>query len=308
MRALADLLSELRTRRVSPARLESALASWLAADGPGAARPELGRLFASYDSELRRVRSPRTPSGVRCARSTPLRERPALWGRTPVLFYGFDDLTPLQLDAIETLGRVVDAPVTVSLAYEPGRWAFAGRASTFQALAPLVQEHRELPARAEHYATHARTALSHLERSLFEPGAARVGSGAAVRLLEGGGERAELELVASEIARPARAGHFQPRRWRSLRARRELRWSCSRRSSRAPASRSRCSAGAPSPTRRSAGPLPVSCVASARRRSGVAGELADLLAWLRAPGLLERPVACRLARLQNPPRWALRRR
>ena len=57
-----------------------------------------------------------------------LRERPALWARTPVLFYGFDDLTRLQLDAIETLGRVVDAEVTVSLAYEPGRAAFAGRA------------------------------------------------------------------------------------------------------------------------------------------------------------------------------------
>ena len=25
-------------------------------------------------------------------------------GAAPVLFYGFDDLTPLQLDAIETLG------------------------------------------------------------------------------------------------------------------------------------------------------------------------------------------------------------
>ncbi len=50
-----------------------------------------------------------------------LRRRPWLWGGTPVLFYGFDDLTRLQLDAIETLGRVLDAPVTVSLAYEPGR-------------------------------------------------------------------------------------------------------------------------------------------------------------------------------------------
>ena len=42
-----------------------------------------------------------------------LRERPALWRDSPVLFYGFDDLTPLQLDAIETLGRLVDAEVTV---------------------------------------------------------------------------------------------------------------------------------------------------------------------------------------------------
>ena len=38
----------------------------------------------------------------------------------PVLFYGFDDFTPLQLDTIHTLGAVVGAPVTVSLTYEPG--------------------------------------------------------------------------------------------------------------------------------------------------------------------------------------------
>ena len=62
-----------------------------------------------------------------------------------MLFYGFDDLTPLQLDAIETLGAVVGASVTVSLTYEPGRVAFAGRAGTFQALAPLAAKHRELP-------------------------------------------------------------------------------------------------------------------------------------------------------------------
>jgi len=48
-----------------------------------------------------------------------------------VLFYGFDDLTRLQIDAIETLGAVVGARVTVSLTYEHGRTAFSGRAATF---------------------------------------------------------------------------------------------------------------------------------------------------------------------------------
>ena len=37
----------------------------------------------------------------------------------------------------------------MSLTYEPGRVAFAGRAATFAALAPLADEHRELEARAE---------------------------------------------------------------------------------------------------------------------------------------------------------------
>ena len=128
-----------------------------------------------------------------------LRRTPARWGATPVLFYGFDDLTRLQLDAIETLGRVVGARVTVSLTYEPGRTAFAGRAATFAALAPMADEHRRLVARAEYYAPASRRALSHLERSLFEPEVSREDPAGALRLLEGGGERAELELVAREI-------------------------------------------------------------------------------------------------------------
>src|SRR5262249_33937572 len=124
-----------------------------------------------------------------------------LWGGTPVLFYGFDDLTHLQLDAIETLGAFAGASVTVSLTYEPGRTAFAGRAGAVQALEPLAAEQRRLPARADYYAPAARAALSHLERWLFEADAAGVvDPKAAVRLLEGGGERAELELVAGEIA------------------------------------------------------------------------------------------------------------
>ncbi|MGD0452602.1 MAG: PD-(D/E)XK nuclease family protein, partial [Solirubrobacteraceae bacterium] len=174
---------------------------WRAADGAAAHPAQLERLFADYRATLQRLG--RVDSEQRAVRALDaLREHPARWARTPVLFYGFDDLTRLQLDAIETLGRVVDAEVTVSLAYEPGRTAFAGRAASFHALAPLASEQRRLPARAEYYAPRSRAALSHLERSLFEPQAARSGRtdpGDALRLLEGGGERAELELVCAEI-------------------------------------------------------------------------------------------------------------
>jgi len=198
VRALGDLVAELQIRRVTPARLSQALSSWLAADGPRASREELGRTFAAYRATLGRLG--RLDAEQRAVRALDaLRQRPALWGMTPVLFYGFDDLTRLQLDTIETLGRVVGVRVTVSLSYEPGRTAFAGRAASFHALAPLAEEHRQLPARADYYASQARVALSHLERFLFEPQAARVDPGTAVRLLEGGGERAELELVATEI-------------------------------------------------------------------------------------------------------------
>jgi ATP-dependent helicase/DNAse subunit B len=197
-RALGDVFAELQVRRVTPARLRGAVTSWLAADGPGASRPELGELYAEYRDTLKRLG--RMDSEQRAVRALDaLRERPALWGSTPVLLYGFDDLTRLQLDAIETLGAVVGAEITVSLAYEPGRTAFAGRAASYHSLAPLASVLRELPPRDEHYAPRSRLALSHLERSLFEPGTTRVGPGSAVQLLEGGGERAELELVAKEI-------------------------------------------------------------------------------------------------------------
>ncbi len=215
-----------------------------------------------------------------------LRRRPALWGATPVLFYGFDDLTRLQLDAIETLGRVVGAEVTVSLAYEPGRTAFAGRAATFHALAPLASEHRQLQARAEYYAPRARAALSHLERSLFEPDAARVDAGASGALLEGGGERAELELVAREIGALLSEG-MAPEEIAVLRAHPGGAPGSARRGLRRGGDPVRAAAAKAVRRHRDRPGADRACCAACRQQDGSpAGELGDLLAWLRAPGLL----------------------
>jgi ATP-dependent helicase/DNAse subunit B len=200
--ALARLVAEIETRRVTPARLRGALSTWRSAEGrasDGQATLEwLCGVFEAYDDALTRMR--RVDRELRVARALDgLRRAPMLWGSTPVLLYGFDDLTELQLDTVETLGGVVGARVTVSLAYEPGRVVFAGRAATFQRLAPLAEAHTELQARAEYYAPRSRTALHHLERSLLNDEATRVEPGEAVRLLEGGSPRAELELVAGEV-------------------------------------------------------------------------------------------------------------
>src|SRR4029079_9399252 len=88
----------------------------------------------------------------------------------------------------ETLGRLAEADVWVTLPYEPGRHALAGRAATAHELAPL-HEVIALDERAEHYAAAARPALHHLERGLFEGGAETRPPNGAVRLLEAGGGR-----------------------------------------------------------------------------------------------------------------------
>lgn len=255
--ALAALVAELQVERVTPARLHVALGAWAAAEedsgrgrpiggeedsgrgqpiagegGSGSGRPiagdggsgrerradELRELFAAYHELLRELRRS-DPEQLATLALDALRRSPGLWGATPVRLYGFDDLTRLQLDAIETIGRVADAPLTVSLAYEAGRVAFAGRAGAFQTLLPWAAEHRGLSARAEYYAPLARNVLHRLERGLFEPlevGEERrpfepaqenapreveadAGPAGALRLLEGGSPRAELELVAGEI-------------------------------------------------------------------------------------------------------------
>jgi ATP-dependent helicase/DNAse subunit B len=206
--ALLRLVDELQECRIAPGRWWAATREWGAREPSRAAyAEELARLYGAYRDGLealgRRDRILHDQAALDALRLEPVR-----WRRTPVLIYGFDDLTAVQRDAIETLAVHAQAPVTVSLAYEPGRVAFAGRGETFQELSALAPEHVDLPARAEHY---ARPALHALERTLFEaPRQRRPDPGDAVLLLEGGGERAELELVAAHVTRLIRERGYAP--------------------------------------------------------------------------------------------------
>jgi ATP-dependent helicase/DNAse subunit B len=287
--ALADLFAELQVRRVHPARLIGALADWAALDGEDELRSRLGRLYSDYRATLQRL-GRCDPEQLAARALDALRERPARWGDTPALFYGFDDLTRLQLDAIHTLAVLPDCPVVVSLAYEAGRTAFAGRAGAYQELAPLAGGNvRTLPPREQHYSPASRGALGHLERSLFEPGAVRLAPGAAVRLLEGGGQRAELELVAAEVAGLLAGGMAAEEIAVMARldgAGREL--------------LGEVFAAAGIPLSDPAGARfadtalgrallgALRCLPAEQRVEE--GTLGDLLAWLRSPGLLEQPL------------------
>lgn len=223
--ALLRLVDELEESRVDPARWYAAVRAWGRAEPPRAAYAEdLGALYAGYRRELEALG--RTDDALRViAALDALATDPDRWRGTPVLVYGFDDLTRRQRAIVEVLALRCGADVTVSLPYEPGRNAFAGKARTYQELLALRPRIERVEAVAAHYALAARPVLHHLERNLFEEvpeGAPRVplapsGGGVAraaaegplgppVLLLRGGGQRAELELVAAHVARLLRAG------------------------------------------------------------------------------------------------------
>jgi RecB family exonuclease len=207
--AAGELIAELQRELVTPQRLTVALRAWSAQDVRRApfAR-DVGQIYSGYVSELDRLhRVDRELYAWRALDA--LRAAPQRWGRDPVFFYGFDDLTALERDAIETLARVVGVPVTVSLTYEPGHEALVARAQAVEDLRPLAEQVIELPAQDEHYAPGSRRVLHHLERSLFEPEPERLDTDPAhpvVTLLEAGGERAEAELVAAHVLELQRAG------------------------------------------------------------------------------------------------------
>ena len=203
VRSLARFVAELESRRVHPARLVTALRAW----APGPTRrarygEELAALYGGYRRALERLG--RLDGELLATRALDaLRLAPARWGRTPVFCYGFDDLDPLQLDAVETLAHRVGTQVTLSLPGEPGRVALAGRAATLETLRPAAEEVLTQGPLDTYYED---PTLHHLERSLFEDAPSARAPGSAVRLLEGGDERAEAELIGAEIADLIAAG------------------------------------------------------------------------------------------------------
>ena len=207
--AAVRLLSELERSLITPPRFAQAMRAWA---GQDSARrlyaDDVGSIYFGYARELERLG--RVDADLHAWRALDaLRAAPASWGTGPVFFYGFDDLTPVQRDAVETLARTVDVEVTVSLTYEVGREALRARAEAVEQLRPLATRVVELTPADDHYEPAASAVLYQLERRLFEPpdsGEPPIEPDSVVRLLEAGGERAEAELVASEVLGLLRAG------------------------------------------------------------------------------------------------------
>jgi ATP-dependent helicase/DNAse subunit B len=169
---------------------------------PGDLEGELGTLYAAYRRELDRLgRSDRDLERRRAVER--LRSDLGAWHGQPVFAYGFEDLTGAEWALLEALAGRTE--VQVSLPYEPGRIAFASLSRTADDLASLADGGiEELAPRSAEY---AHPALAHLERSLFEEGAAPAPElDAAVRFFEGAGVRGTLELVGDELLRLIRGG------------------------------------------------------------------------------------------------------
>ncbi len=333
-RALSGAIAELQAADVSPAQLRASLGA-----GPEGQIELRARMLVELHERYSAVlaRNGLLDAELRARRALDvLRRRPSLWragaGPQPVLLYGFDDLTSLEMDTVETIGIAVDAHVTVALAYEAGRVAFAGRAWAFQELAPRAAEHVALGPRRDYYAAASRAALHHLERRLFEEednggaGTANGGAGTAIggagpalageqlsltescQQSDGGESEHGLDVSAAECIRLLPAG--SPQEEAALiagQARALIQDGISPPEiaivHRAPASvadhlaQALDAAGVPHGI---ASRARFADAALGRALTGLfacgcegvegrgAASLADLLAWLRAPGLLER--------------------
>jgi ATP-dependent helicase/DNAse subunit B len=124
------------------------------------------------------------------------------WDASPVMVYGFEDLTGVQLEAIRALaGR---CPVTVSLPYETGRDAFAAVRPVAERLSALASETVELRP-SEHVLS---PVLAQLERALFNdvPPADSPEPDGSLVMLEACGRRGAADQVAAEILDLIRTG------------------------------------------------------------------------------------------------------
>jgi ATP-dependent helicase/DNAse subunit B len=205
VRAATRFVGELGRSMVDPARFTRALRDW-AGDGPRRAyADEVAAVYRGYRTGLDRAGVVDADLFAWRALDA-LRADPDAWGGTPLFVYGFDDFTPLELDALETISGRCGADVCVSLPFEPGREAFRATASVRQELLARGADELALEPVDVHYAAGSRGALHHLERRLYEAPSEPLDPGTAICFHSAGGERAEVELAGARILELLREG------------------------------------------------------------------------------------------------------
>ncbi len=128
-----------------------------------------------------------------------LRAEPALWGARPLFLYGFDDLTPAQLDLVGELAA--RAEVTVALSLEPGDRVLSARVG---GLLEQLRSRAEVGSEELTQADPAHTedpTVFHLARSFGREPWEPMEPGDGLVLLRSAGVRGEAEAIALEVAR-----------------------------------------------------------------------------------------------------------
>ncbi len=196
--ALDTLIAELQAALVSPTDV---LAATAVVDGDAGQEEELARLYAEYE-RLRDGAGRSDAGSVAAAAVRALRADPGAWNGAPVLIYGFDDLTEVQLELIGVLAGVCEVTFAVNYSDRDALAARAGLLTRLKEAGGSVAEELEFDAS---YTT--RRSLAHIARNVFETESATVNPlDGGLAFLASAGERGEAEAAGIEVARLLASG------------------------------------------------------------------------------------------------------
>ncbi len=197
-RAFARLLDELQGAGIAPRAVEASAATLEGSAYLG----DIAALYSGYAEtreSLGRVDAHEIARGA----IELLRRDPSFWGGRPVFLYGFDDLTPNQLDLLEALTKATE--VTVAFPYEPGNSALAARERPLGALRERIGVAKETRTKADPRNTES-ALLFHLARGFGAAAAEPQQPDGTLTLLRAAGARGEAEAMAEQVSRLLFAG------------------------------------------------------------------------------------------------------
>jgi RecB family exonuclease len=197
-RSFARLLDKLQSAGIEPAAVEASAATL---EG-SAYLADIASLYAGY-AEARDALGRVDSHGLAREAIELLRADPASWGDRPVFLYGFDDLTPNQLDLVEALA--VATEVTVALIFEPGNSALVARSRLLETLRERIGFATETRTEADPANTDSGL-LFHLARGFGASAPEPQHPDGTLTVLRAAGVRGEAEMIAERVARLLAAG------------------------------------------------------------------------------------------------------